>query len=75
MGGQFKILIDTGCTKTMVFADWLDQDCMDYDQMEKILCVHEDMVHSQSEATAGMMVPGYQSCCCSWHTGPSSIGY
>ena len=43
-GKPVQMLIDTGCTKTMVSTDWLDHDCMDYDQTEKILCVHGDMV-------------------------------
>ena len=43
-GKPVQMLIDTGYTKTMVSADWLDHDCMDYDQTEKILCVHGDMV-------------------------------
>ena len=38
------MLIDTVCTKIMVSTDWLDHDCTDYDQTEKILCVHGDMV-------------------------------
>ena len=38
------MLIDTGCTKIMVSADYLNQDCVDRDQTEKIMCVHGDMM-------------------------------
>ena len=39
------MLIDTGCTKTMVSADLLNQDSVDQDQTEKIMCVHGDIMY------------------------------
>ena len=37
-------LIDIGCTKTMVFADYLPTGRLDHVNKEKILCVHGDEV-------------------------------
>ena len=37
-GTPVQMLIDTGCTKTMVSAEWLDEGCVDYSQTERILC-------------------------------------
>ena len=44
-GKPVQMLIDTGCTKIMASADHLNQDCVDQDQAEKIMCVHGDMMH------------------------------
>ena len=43
-GKPVQMLIDTGCTKTMVSADYIHPNCIDNDNQEKILCVHGDMV-------------------------------
>ena len=43
-GKPVQMLIDTGCTKTMVSADYIHPNCLDNDNQEKILCVHGDMV-------------------------------
>ena len=43
-GKPVQMLIDTGCTKTMVSADYLPTDCLDHFNKEKILCVHGDEV-------------------------------
>ena len=43
-GQPVQMLVDMGCTKTVVFADYLNQDCVDHNWTEKILCVHGDMV-------------------------------
>ena len=43
-GKPVQMLIDTGCTKTMVSADYIHPECLDNDTQEKILCVHGDMV-------------------------------
>ena len=43
-GKPVQMLIDTGCTKTMVSADYIHPNCLDIDNQEKILCVHGDMV-------------------------------
>ena len=39
-----QMLIDTGCTKTMVSADYLPIDCLDHFDKERVLCVHGDEV-------------------------------
>ena len=38
------MLIDTGCTNTMVSANYIDSGNLDYGNTEKILCIHGDMV-------------------------------
>ena len=43
-GKPVQMLIDTGCTKTMVSADYLSADCLDHSNKERILCVHGDEV-------------------------------
>ena len=43
-GKPVQMLIDTGCTKTMVSADYLPTDCLDHFNKERILCVHGDEV-------------------------------
>ena len=43
-GKPVQMLTDTGCTKTMVSADYLPTDCLDHFNKEKILCVHGDEV-------------------------------
>ena len=43
-GRPVQMLIDTGCTKTMVSADYLHPNCLNHDNTEKILCVHGDEV-------------------------------
>jgi len=44
IGKPVQMLIDTGCTKTMVSTDYIHSDCLDNGNQEKILCVHRDMV-------------------------------
>ena len=39
-----QMLIDTGCTKTMVSTNYLSADCLDHSNKERILCVHGDKV-------------------------------
>ena len=39
-----QMLIDPGCTKTMVSANFIHPDCLDNNKKEKILCVHGDMM-------------------------------
>ena len=43
-GKPVQMLIDTGCTKTMVSSDYLSADCLDHSNKERILCVHGDEV-------------------------------
>ena len=43
-GKPVQMLIDTGCTKTMVCADYLPTGCLDHVNKERILCVHGDEV-------------------------------
>ena len=43
-GKPVQMLIDTGCTKTMVSVDYLSADCLDHSNQERILCVHGDEV-------------------------------
>ena len=43
-GKPVQMLIDTGCTKTMVSTDYLSADCLDHSNKERILCVHGDEV-------------------------------
>ena len=43
-GKPVQMLIDTGCTKTMVSADYLPADRLDHSNKERILCVHGDEV-------------------------------
>ena len=43
-GKPLQMLIDSGCTKTMVSADYLPADCLDHFNKERILCVHGDEV-------------------------------
>ena len=43
-GRPVQMLIDTGCTSTMVSASYIKPDKLDYCNTEKILCVHGDMV-------------------------------
>ena len=39
-GKPVQMLIDTGCTKTMVCADYLPSGCLDHINKQRILCVH-----------------------------------
>ena len=43
-GRVVQMLIDTGCTKTMVSANYLKPDYLDHAKSEKNLCVHGDKV-------------------------------
>ena len=62
------MLIDTGCTKTMVSADYLHPDCLNHASTEKILCVNGEsqLSNSRNRAHTGSMVTKCQSCGCSW---------
>ena len=44
-GKSVQILIDTGCTKTMVSSKYLNSNILDHVNTEEILCVHGDKVH------------------------------
>ena len=39
-----QVLIDTGCTKKMVSANYLPSNCLDHLNKERILHVHGDEV-------------------------------
>ena len=41
---SMQMLIDTGCTKTMVSTKYLHSNCLDHINTEEILCVHGDKV-------------------------------
>ena len=43
-GKPVQMLIDTGCTKTMISANYLPTDCLDHFNKERILCVLGDEV-------------------------------
>ena len=43
-GKSVQMLIDTGCTKTMVFSKYLNSNILDHVNTEEILCVHGDKV-------------------------------
>ena len=43
-GKSVQMLIDTGCTKTMVSTNYLHSNCLDHVNTEEILCVHGDKV-------------------------------
>ena len=43
-GRTVQMLIDTGCTKTMVSTKYLHSNCLDHINTEEILCVHGDKV-------------------------------
>ena len=43
-GKSVQMLIDTGCTKTMVSSKYLNSNILDHINTEEILCVHGDKV-------------------------------
>ena len=43
-GKSVQMLIDTGCTKTMVSSKYLNSNSLDHVNTEEILCVHGDKV-------------------------------
>ena len=43
-GKSVQMLIDTGCTKTMVSSKYLNSNILDHVKTEEILCVHGDKV-------------------------------
>ena len=79
-GKRVQILIETGCTNTMVSANYIHPECLDNDnKKEKILCVNGDIYgelpNSRGEAPAGVLVTSCKGSSYSWYTTTCSTMY
>ena len=61
-GKPVQMLIDTGCTQTMVASDHVHPDAIDHGTTEQILCVHGDKF-SYPTAEVEIKVGGWKQVC------------